>query len=587
MVIYKNIGEVNRKIVKKGVSMSMFKKLIFSLTLVSILILIILGSYSFAQIETKKPSLGNGNITVDFKDADITTVLRILSFKSGYNIVAGRDVHGTVTIRLVDVPWESALDTILATYGYTYERVGNVITVNEIEAFTTQKKKQQELFEVQPVVTEVFTMKYLNAADVKKVIDPMLSPKGRTAVLYMTGQKRWGIASAVGMAGGVGTEAATTGAIAGVDAEEEGLISKTLLVVDIPPYIERIRRTISSIDVKPRQVFIEARIVEVDRDTLRDIGFDIRSGAFADATIQLNPVDSSGSAGGSSFSSFATPAKFNPKSTDIKGKPGADGVFETGLTLLYRKLDGFKFEAMLHALEEDVKANVLSAPTIRTIDNQEASILVGTKYPILSGEAGTGETATATAELEYYQDIGIQLMVVPQINAEGYINMIVHPIVSTQSGTVSAGVSTGAIPIEYPILQVREAETQILMKSGETIVIGGLLADVKTKGRQGIPFLKDIPILGLLFGRDTIDNSKIDLLIFITAYIVGEEGMIESETVRYDVFKEVDKEYDKEFQKKDERIKAAERARSRTGRKQDLPPTINKPEPAANFIYGD
>ena len=573
-------------ILKNKEGVGMFKKLAFSLVFVLTIAFITPGwcPYTWAQAQAEP---GGGNITVDFKDADITTVLRILSLKSGMNIVAAQDIRGTITIRLSNVPWETALDTILKTHGYAYERIGNVITVNEVDALTEQKKKQQELFEVQPVINEVFTMNYLNAADVKEVVDPMLSPKGRAAVLYMTGQKRWGIASGIGQTGGgVITTGDESMAVAG--AAEEGLgsrLSKTLLVVDIPPYIERIRKTIGIIDVKPRQVIIESRIVEVNHDYLRDIGFDFQTTDLGGA-ITLNPVGGSGSAGGSSLSSYATPANFNPASTEIEGVPNADGLFETGLTLLYQKMGGFEFEAMLHALEEDVNANVLSAPNIRTLDNQEASILVGTKYPILSGESGTGTTtATATAELDYYQDIGIQLMVIPQINADGYINMIVHPIISTQQGFVSAGVATGTIPIQYPILQVREAETQVLMKDGETIVIGGLLADVKTKGRQGIPFLKDIPLLGLVFGRDTVDNQKIDLLIFITARIVGESGMVKPAANRYGVFKEVDKKYNREWQKKNDKIEVKERARARTRRNQTEETLTTEPD--TNFTYGE
>jgi len=189
----------------------------------------------------------------------------------------------------------------------------------------------------------------------------MLSPKGRAAVLYMTGPEGWGgIRSDVGQAGLGAGEGDSTRRVArprGVapGAGEAKDISKTLVVIDIPPYIESIRKAIGSIDIKPRQVLIEARLVEVNRDDLRDIGFDFTTGEFG--TFQLNPVDS-GFAGGTSFSSYASPASFNPVSADIESTPGADGLFNTGMTLLYQKMGGFEFEAMLHALEETVSANV-------------------------------------------------------------------------------------------------------------------------------------------------------------------------------------------------------------------------------------
>jgi len=122
----------------------MIKNVVFSLVFVLSFTFMIPGWYCYGQGPAQaavKPA--GGNITVDFKEADIQTVLRILSLKSGYNIVTGQDVRGTITIRLTDVPWEAALDTILKTHGYAYERIGNVITVNEVEVLTAQKKKQQ------------------------------------------------------------------------------------------------------------------------------------------------------------------------------------------------------------------------------------------------------------------------------------------------------------------------------------------------------------------------------------------------------------------------------------------------------------
>jgi general secretion pathway protein D len=183
---------------------------------------------------------------------------------------------------------------------------------------------------------------------------------------------------------------------------------------------------------------------------------------------------------------------------------------------------------IMHALEEDVHANTLSAPRIVTLDNQEASILVGYHTPILksdvSSDSTTG-TSKLTQTLDYYQEIGIRLNVVPQVSEDGYINMIIHPSITSSTTNVPAQSVTGNITTttNYPIIDVREAQTQILMKDGETIVIGGLLKDVQTRGTSGIPFLSKIPLLGVLFQRETIDNSKVDLLIFITAHVVKDD----------------------------------------------------------------
>jgi len=363
-------------------------------------------------------------------------------------------------------------------------------------------------------------------------------------------------------------------ATTGPEQVSEEKASKTLLVVDIPPYIDRIKKTIDQIDMRPKQIFIETRIIEVNRDTLMDIGVDFSSSEIDTAASPLVGVGGENQAGATSLSGQVSPFSFNPLATGIAGTPAAGGAFATGLSLLFRKMNGFEFEAMIHALEEEVDANILSAPNIRTIDNQEASILIGTQYPILSGQAGTSDTnVSASAELDYYQDIGIQLKVTPQVNADGYVNMIVHPIISSISGFVSAGLSgsatatTAAVPIQYPILQTREAETQVIMKDGETIMIGGLLRDVKSKSRQGVPFLKDIPLLGLIFGRDTNDVEKIDLLIFITAYIIDEDEMQHREKLRFEEFSQVDEKLTADSEKKAEKRKRVKEIRKKAARR--------------------
>lgn len=131
------------------------------------------------------------NVTLDFKEADIRNVLKIISYKSGVNIVTTPEVMGNITIRLVDVPWEKALDVILKTYSFGYEKQGSIITVAPIEKLTALKKQEVELAQVQPTLTEVFNLKYIDALDAKKALESQLSPRGKITVLEMTGQAGW------------------------------------------------------------------------------------------------------------------------------------------------------------------------------------------------------------------------------------------------------------------------------------------------------------------------------------------------------------------------------------------------------------
>jgi len=514
------------------------------------------------QPETKKQPFiaqsltASDNVTLDFKEADIQNVLKIISFKSGINIVNTPDVMGNVTIKLVDVPWETALDVLLKTYGFGYQRQGNIILVTKLENIS--KIQAEEVLQ-----TEIFNLKFLDAQDAQKILIPLLSPRGKISVLYTRGQKGWKFGTfkigreetkgaglqkeAEGQVKSetISIEKSATGELVSKKAEFEPAIkSKTLIITDTAASLDRVRNVIlPQIDKKPKQVLIEARIMEVSRDKLKDLGIDWGTGTAGASTFTTAPSDiglnaqNSKTLAGRSLASEFTPNSFSPKE-GITTFPGTY-PYKAGLELLFKKFGGTQFEIVLHALEEDAHTNTLSSPRILTLDNQEASILVGFHTPILSSTVTAGsntEGPTQVQTLDYYQEIGIRLNVVPQISEEGFINMIIHPSVTSTSSNVTAtnvaGTGTGAITstVNYPVIDVREAQTQVLMKDGETIVIGGLLKDIKSKQTIGIPFLSKIPILGNLFTRQTDDVSKIDLLIFISARVL-KEGELSPEEI--------------------------------------------------------
>lgn len=496
------------------------------------------------------------NVTLDFKEADIQNVLKIIAYKSGVNIVATPEVIGNVTIRLVDVPWEMALDVILRTYGFAFQRQGNVILVTKLENIA---KIQAE----EPLQTEIITLKFLDAQDAQKILVPLLSPRGKISVLYARGQKGWQFgtfkigkeASSAqlqreqqGAEGAksepISIEKSPTGDFLSKKAEFQSSVkSKVLIITDTASSLDRIKNIIlPTIDRRPQQVLIETRLMEVNEDKLRDLGVDWGSGAAgangyttAPSDVRINKKDANTIATRNLSSEF-TPSIFGPK----EGTTIFPGTYPyaAGFELILKKIAGTDFEAIVHALEEDVHTNTLSAPRILTLDNQEASILVGYHTPIITATVTAGTTsgtgATVTQTLDYYQEIGIRLNVVPQINEDGYINMIIHPSVTSSDSSVNAtsSASGATTTVSYPIINVREAQTQILIKDGETIVIGGLLKDVKAKETIGIPFASKIPLLGNFFKRDIYDNMKVDLLIFITARIIKEGEFSPEEVAR-------------------------------------------------------
>ncbi|MBP7216938.1 MAG: secretin and TonB N-terminal domain-containing protein, partial [Candidatus Omnitrophica bacterium] len=497
------------------------------------------------------------NVTLDFNDADIQNILKIISYKSGVNIVTTPDVAGAVSIRLIDVPWQTALEVLLRTYGYAYEQQGNIILVTKVENI---KRIQSE----EPLKTEVFTLKFLDAQDAQKILIPLLSPRGKISVLYARGQKGWQFGTF--KIGGekvsnvvereaekkqkpepISIERNAKGDIISRKAEfEPSIKSKTIVISDTATSLDRIRNVIlPQVDIMPKQVLIEARLIEVKIDKLRDLGVDWGTGiagangyATPPGDIQLGKNNRNAVATRNLMSEF-TPDAFSP----LEGLTALPGTYPyaAGLELIFKKLTGNKFEVILHALEEDGNTNTLSAPRILTLDNQEAAILVGYHTPILSSyvTAGTDTTGpTQTQSLDYYQEIGIRLNVVPQIGDGGYINMIIHPTITSSTSDVTAtsiagsGASAIETSVDYPIIDVREAQTQVMMKDGETIVMGGLLKDVQSKETIGIPFISQIPWIGKLFQREVVDKGKIDLLIFLTAHIVKEGDFSPEEIAR-------------------------------------------------------
>ncbi len=466
------------------------------------------------------------NVTLEFNDADIRNVLKIISLKSGVNIVTTPEVIGNVSVKLTDVPWEKALDVILKTYGFGYEKTANIIMVMPVDKLTDQKKKESELAQIQPVITEVFALKFIDAQDAKKALDPQLSPRGKITVLEITGQAGWEFGAAE---------------ISKRKRAAEGRISrsKTIIISDIPPVFERIKRTLQSVDVRPLQILVEAKLVEVNRDKLREIGFNWGTGrngqtslstSRQEVTVYYPTVDSEGHATKSTYKDVI-PVPTIPLNSKGSKILGAQSIPTVGIEeFLFQKLTGTEFEAVFKALEEKGDANVLSAPHIMTLNNQEASILIGSKFPLIKTSVSTESGAVTGQSLDVYQDIGIQLNVVPQVVGKDDISLIIHPAVSSYTQTVKATSATGATLAEYPIILTREIDTQIQVKDGETVVIGGLLKDTKSKTITGIPILKDIPLLGLLFQHQSTEIKKMDLLIFISAHI-AKEGEFSSEKI--------------------------------------------------------
>ncbi len=448
----------------------------------------------------------DGLVTLNADDILVTQILNAFSRQTGRSIVVGPDVTGRTTVRLTGVPWESALEAVLKPFGYGHYTAGNATVVCGTDT----------------LVSRLFTLKYVDASDVEDVIRSAMSPRGKISKVVARSQS-WSASTEGGgstMAGGN-----TMGKRQRSQEKSEMAKTKTIVVTDIPAALDQIALLIGEVDRQPLQILIEARFLEASPSVLRDIGVEFGTGADGASVLGFAQGGDAYGAGAQTVSSRVQPGNFTPASGLSINK---SSPFNAGLNLMFQKLSPAQFEVLLHMLQENASVNVLSAPRILTLNNQEATIIVGQKYPIIDSNVstGAGATPTITTSLRGYEDIGIQLNVLPQVCEGRSVNMIVRPSVREWVGEksgVAAGAGSGETALTmYPVISTREAETQVLVRDGQTIVIGGLLKDKQTRITIKVPILGDIPLLGALFRRQTDQNEKIELLIFLTASIVRE-----------------------------------------------------------------
>jgi len=424
-------------------------------------------------------------LSLDLKNADLNDVLRLFSQEYGFNIVAGKEVAGTVTISFVNVPVEEALQAILAVNGFGYKKVGNLMLVSTLANLSP---KNQTLT-ADALVTKIFTLNYISAGQIKEIIQKQLSPSGTVDVmtnLYVGGWEMSGVSS--------GSAGSTIGKKIREKSNDEEK-PRIMVVTDFPGILARVESIIRQLDVKPSQILIEAMIVEIGSEFVRDIGIDWDITQTGNLTYGLKTLITP---------LFPVPAM------------SAGG----GLSLGY---NNSPLTITIKALEKAGKANILSNPRIMALDNYPATIMVGERYPIMTTTVNSntgGGNPIITGSLDHYEPIGISLRVIPHVNQAGAVEMVLHPEITSLGELVSSGTESGTLIL--PRINSREADTNVTVKDGQTVVIGGLLTKETRDTTYKVPFLGDIPILGYLFKRTVKSPKKMELLIFITPHVTNE-----------------------------------------------------------------
>jgi type IV pilus assembly protein PilQ len=390
------------------------------------------------------PSTNARRISLDVQRADVLTVVRTLGQLSGRNIVTNSAVQGDVTLRLQDVPWPQALDIVLLTQGLGFTDEEGVIRIASLDDLRQEEVAREEAARKREELLPVQTEVHAIQFAKAEELRPSVEK-----VLSARGHAQ-------------------------VDQR-----TNSLILTDIPEKLPIARTLITSLDTRTPQVEIEAKMVDVDISKSQDLGIDWTFEVTEDGSGDLNRSQTARSA--------------NP----IANAAGElrVGAIRTDWTV----------DAVVQALVDDRNANIISNPRITTVNNREASILVGQEIPLVVQD----EAFNTVIQLK---QIGIKLSVRPHINSDRQIELDIHPEVSdlASQATVQGGI----------IINTSEADTRVLVSDGETAVIGGLIRENEATAERGIPLLKDVPALGWLFKSTNTVNQKRELLIFITPRIV-------------------------------------------------------------------
>ena len=438
----------------------------------------------------------NGDpLTLTFQDLETRAVLQLLADFSNLNIVVSDTVQGNVTLRLQDVPWDQALDIVMATKGLDMRRNGNVILVAPAEEIAAREQAAleaaQSIQELEPLRSEFIQVNYAKAADLASIIDgtgsggnPLLSDRGGVAIDQRT---------------------------------------NTLLVQDTVDRLADIRRLVTTLDIPVRQVQIESRIVVVNDDYGRELG--VRFGSTLVKDNSSNGVVSmTGSSAGSD--SIVSSALDNLSSSGQPFPVQVGGIadrYNVSLpvatpagTLALAILDSdYLVDLELSALQAEGNGEIYSTPRVITANNIEARIMQGVEIPYQ-------ESSSSGATTTQFKEAVLSLTVTPQITPDDRI--IMNLLVTKDSvGEVVPSATGGFVPS----IDTREVQSTAVVNDGETVVLGGIYETESRDTVNKVPVLGDIPGLGYLFRSRSTLNNKAELLIFVTPRILRDGARLE------------------------------------------------------------
>lgn len=439
-------------------------------------------------------------ISLDFSKVSVRNAISMIARTNNMNFVIEDNVKGNMTLVLNDVPWDQALDLILRSNRLGKEVEGNVIRIATSESLAAEYEERAKIekgkISIEPLVTEYIKLRYKKAVDVKSVFDTVIKASSTTGT--KTADTTGRSDAATQQSGGNGI-LSSRGTIM-VDVEKN-----ILIVRDTRSSINDIKRMIAEIDVQPKQVMIEARIVEASDDFAREFG--VRFGGTFNKAKNGRGI-SVGAPNGVTAGNFDNLAVAGPYThTNMVNLPAAIGAGAGGgIGISAGMIAGSVLDLELSAAESNGEIKIVSKPRVLVIDGKSANINQGTDIPFTT----VSQNGTQTK----FKKANLGLIVTPDFKGDNQIQL--HVLATKDSPSAS---SVG----NNPIISTKQIESDILVNNGETIVIGGIYTDTKNDTKAKVPGLGDIPILGNLFKTKKKVHGRTELLIFITTKVVDSD----------------------------------------------------------------
>ncbi len=427
-------------------------------------------------------------LSLNFQDIEVRAVLQLLADFTSLNIVTSDTVQGNLTLRLQNVPWDQALDLILKTKGLGMRRSGNVIMIAPTEEIATREKleieSKKQVEELAPLQTELIQINYAKATDLAGLLrsqdKTLLSERGKVSIDERT---------------------------------------NTLIVLETADRLAGIRKLVAKLDIAVRQVLIESRIVIAHNDFARDLG--VRFGATGTRRSSNNLIVGTGTGAGadgmvnSAISNQQTNTNGSPYPISIPAAgnrynfnlPAGGTAGSIAFAVLGRNT---LLDLELSALQQEGRGEVISSPRVITSNQKEAVIKQGTEIPFQQA-ASSGATTVA------FKEAVLSLTVTPHITPDDRIRMDLK-VTKDSVGQVVPTAGGGS----NPSIDKREISTQVLVQSGETVVLGGIHDQEKRESTAKIPFFGDLPFIGVLFRRNSTVDQNTELLIFVTPKVLKD-----------------------------------------------------------------